>query len=179
MRAHIVLSHPEPQSFNAQLASRSRQTLFDAGWEISFSDLYAMDFDPRESSVHYPQRKDPQVFHAQTEQRHGAQHGALPDQVEYEIQNLMACDLVIAHFPLWWFGMPAMLKGWMDRVFVYGQMYRSEVRYDRGVCTGKRALVCVTTGASRESCAPNGREGDTQMHLAFMSDIASDRSTVI
>lgn len=69
------------------------------------------------------------------------------------------------HFPLWWFGPPAMLKGWMDRVFVYGQLYRSTLRYDTGICAGKRMIACVTTGAAADTCAHDGREGDTRMHL--------------
>ena len=82
-----------------------------------------------------------------------------------EIEHLLGCDLLVVHFPLWWFGMPAILKGWMDRVFVYGRMYRSARRYDAGFCAGKRMIACVTTGASADSCAHNGREGDTRLIL--------------
>lgn len=165
MHAHIVLAHPESASFNGTLAEISKQSLEDSGWQISFSNLYAMDFDPREGPHHYSDRKDPEVFHAQTEQRHGADHENLPTEIESEIQNLLDCDLLIVHFPLWWFGMPAILKGWMDRVFVYGRMYRSVMRYDQGICVGKQMIACVTTGASEDSCSHNGKEGDTQLHL--------------
>ena len=61
--------------------------------------------------------------------------------------------------------MPAILKGWMDRVFAYGRLYKSSMRYDAGVCAGKRVIACMTTGASENSCAYNGREGDSRMHL--------------
>ncbi len=165
MRAHIVLAHPEPASFNAQLSAISRQVLESSGWQTTLSDLYAMDFDPLEGPRHYASRKDAAVFHTQTEQRFSADNETLPPEVESEIEHLLACDLLIVHFPLWWFGMPAILKGWMDRVFVYGRMYRSAKRYDHGICAGKRAIACVTTGASEESCAFNGREGDTRLHL--------------
>jgi len=53
----------------------------------------------------------------------------------------------------------------MDRTLVYGRMYRSTMRYDAGICAGKRMIACVTTGASAASCGPDGREGDTRMHL--------------
>lgn len=165
MRAHIVLAHPESKSFNAHLAGISKGTLETAGYEVTLSDLYAMDFDPREGPHHYHSRQDLSAFHVQTEQRHNADHQTLPSEVEAEIENLLNCDLLIVHFPLWWFGMPAILKGWMDRVFVYGRMYRSVVRYDKGICAGKKAVACVTTGASEDSCSYNGREGDTQLHL--------------
>ncbi len=165
MHAHIVIAHPEKQSFNAHLSGISQQALTASGWQTSLSDLYAMDFDPCEGPRHYSARKDVNVFHVQTEQRYNADQQTLPTEVESEIRHLLECDLLVAHFPLWWFGMPAILKGWMDRVFVYGRMYRSAVRYDRGVCAGKKVIACVTTGASEASCAFNGREGDTQLHL--------------
>ena len=165
MRAHIVLAHPENQSFNAQLAGLSEEVLRQAGWQTRLSDLYAMDFDPREGPRHYDKRKNPDAFHVQTEQRHNADNGSLPAEIEAEMQNLLHSDLLIVHFPLWWFGMPAILKGWMDRVFVYGRMYRSAVRYDHGICVGKKMIACMTTGADADSCAHNGREGDSQLHL--------------
>ena len=105
------------------------------------------------------------MFHTQTEQRFNADSGILPAEVKAEIQSLNQCDLLLVHFPLWWFGMPAILKGWMDCVFVYGQMYRSVMRYDKGSCRGKKIIACVTTGASEDSCAFNGKEGDTRLHL--------------
>jgi len=165
MHAHIVLAHPEEESLNAHLSDISQQALAAAGWRTSLSDLYAMDFDPREGPQHYSSRKDAKVFHVQTEQRYNSDNKTLSPEVDSEIQHLLECDLLIVHFPLWWFGMPAILKGWMDRVFVYGRMYRSVMRYDKGICAGKKVVACVTTGASEESCSHNGREGDTQLHL--------------
>ena len=165
MHTHIVLAHPESKSFNAHLAGITRQSMEAAGSETTLSDLYSLDFDPREGPQHFQKRKDKSAFHVQTEQRHNAENESLPPDVESEIQNLLNCDLLVVHYPLWWFGMPAILKGWMDRVFVYGRLYRSLQRYDKGVCAGKKMIACVTTGASEDSCAYNGREGDTQMHL--------------
>jgi len=165
VKAHIVLAHPEAKSFNAQLSDTSQHVLGTAGYKTTLSDLYAMDFDPREGPHHYGSRKDSEVFHAQTEQRYNADNATIPVDVNAEVEHLLDCDLLVVHFPLWWFGMPAILKGWMDRVFVYGKMYRSVMRYDAGICAGKKMIACVTTGASEDSCSYNGREGDTQLHL--------------
>lgn len=165
MKAHIVVAHPEAESFNAHLSNTSQRVLGAAGWQHTLSDLYAMDFDPREGPRHYGVRKDAEVFHAQTEQRFSAENETTPADVNLETQRLLDCDLLVVHFPLWWFGMPAILKGWMDRVFVYGKMYRSVMRYDAGICVGKKMIACVTTGASEDSCSYRGREGDTQLHL--------------
>lgn len=165
MRAHIVLAHPEQKSFNAQLADISRKVLVKEGFQTTLTDLYAIDFDPREGAHHYHSRENSDVFHVQTEQRFNANNDTIPAIVNGEIQRLLESDLLIVHFPLWWFGMPAILKGWMDRVFVYGKMYRSLERYDAGICAGKKMIACVTTGADAYSCSYNGREGDSLLHL--------------
>ncbi len=165
MKAHIVLAHPEAKSFNAHLADISQRELNAAGWQTTLSDLYRMNFDPCEGAHHYEARKDAEAFHTQTEQRFNAENNSIPTDVNSETQHLLESDLLVVHFPLWWFGMPAILKGWMDRVFVYGRMYKSAMRYDAGICAGKKMIACVTTGASEDSCSYNGREGDTQLHL--------------
>jgi len=165
MKAHIVLARPEAKSFNAHLSAISGRVLGAAGWQTTLADLYAMDFDPREGPQHFEKRRDPDQFHTQTEQRFNADEDSLPPEVNQEIDHLLGSDLLVVHFPLWWFGMPAILKGWIDRAFVYGRMYRSVMRYDTGICAGKKMIACVTTGASADSCAFNGREGDTRLHL--------------
>ena len=147
MKTHIVLAHPEAKSFNAQLSEMTRSVLEGKDRQVTTTDLYAMSFDPCEGPRHYATRKNAEAFHVQTEQRFNADNQTIPSDVQGEIDRLLGCDLLVVHFPLWWFGMPAILKGWIDRVFVYGCMYRSTVRYDTGVCAGKRMIACVTTGA--------------------------------
>lgn len=165
MKAHVVLAHPEPNSFNGRLARESRETLTRQGFEVSFSDLYGMGFDPCEGPRHYSLRADPAHFDTPAEQRRAAEHGLTPPEVAAEIARLRAAELLVVHFPLWWFGPPAMLKGWIDRVFVYGPVYRSTMRYDRGVFRGKRMIACVTTGAPAAACGHSGQEGETRLVL--------------
>lgn len=100
------------------------------------------------------------------EQRHASDTDALPADAERAIAQLERADLVIFQFPLWWWSVPAVLKGWLDRVFVWGRVYSSKVRYcDRGHFRGKRALVSVTTGASEAVFGPDGRAGDLDLVL--------------
>ncbi len=164
MKAHIVLAHPEAQSFNGKLASLSSSTLTELGWETTLTDLYQVRFDPCEGPRNYASLFDSERFHAQTEQRYHAEQDSTPRDVADEGQRLLTSDLLVVHFPLWWFGMPAILKGWIDRVFVYGVLYKGQMRYDTGICRGKRMLACITTAASAESCSFNGREGDAKLH---------------
>ena len=164
-KAHIVFAHPEPTSFNGHLAHITQKSLSSLAENPTLSDLYGEGFDPCEGPKHYSNRVDEQSFHPQTEQRNSAESGTIPMDVSREIDRIIECDILIVHFPLWWFGPPAILKGWMDRVFVYGRMYRSTMRYDTGICAGKRMMACVTTGSSKENCSFNGREGNTRLHL--------------
>ena len=61
--------------------------------------------------------------------------------------------------PMWWFGPPAILKGWFDRVFTRGFAYLPGRKYDTGLMAGKLAMVSVTTGTSADTYAPDGIDG--------------------
>ena len=155
MNVLIVLAHPEPQSFNTCLARLARDTFLESRHVVQVSDLYASEFDPCESGRHFPVRCNPDRFEAQAEQRFHWDRGSLPPDIAREADRILWADLVILQFPLWWFGLPAILKGWMDRVFVYGGLYSGSRRHDRGPCRGKRALMCVTTGSPEAGLNPS------------------------
>ena len=162
MQAHIVLAHPEPRSFNAHLARVAADALRGRGWEVSFSDLYARGFDPSERPAHYGASGR---FDAQAEQRKASKDGTLPIEITEEIARLDAADLLILQYPMWWHLPPAMLKGWFDRVLVYGEVYRSDFRFEKGRFLGKKAMLSLTCGTSPETYAYNGRSADMELLL--------------
>ena len=90
MHAHIVLAHPEPQSFNSHLARQAGHALGSQGWTVSVSDLYAMGFDPCERADHYRQRAQAARFDVQLEQRHASDTRSIPEMVATEIAALSA-----------------------------------------------------------------------------------------
>ena len=141
----IVFCHPELKSFNTALKDRTIETFKNIGAVIEVSDLYADKFDPVEKPEHYQSRLNTDVFEPLAEQRHAYKTGLLPIDVQREIGRLEKCDLVIFQFPLWWHQQPAILKGWLDRVFVAGGLYTSKMRYNRGYFKGKRAICSVTS----------------------------------
>ena len=165
MQAHIVLAHPESQSFNAHLAQVARRALETQGWSVSLSDLYAMGFDPCERAEHYVARQQPERFDVQAEQRHASERGTMPEAVAAEIGRLDRADLLILQYPMWWHLPPAMLKGWLDRVLIYGEVYTSRKRFENGRFVGKRAMISVTVGTSPETYAFDGRSGDVDLLL--------------
>ena len=165
MQAHIVLAHPEGRSFNGHLAAVARRNLEARGWDVSLSDLYAMGFDPCERAEHYFSRLNPERFDAQSEQRHASGQGTIPSMIAEEIKALDRADLLILQYPMWWHLPPAILKGWFDRVLVYGEVYASQKRFEKGRYVGKRAMLSVTVGTSAETYAFDGRSGDIDLLL--------------
>lgn len=160
MTTLIILAHPGSKSFNAQWASASANACSD---KVLWSDLYTMAFDPVERAEHYGKNCD--SFDPLKAQYETSCCGLLPEDVANEVKKLRAADRIIIHFPLWWFGPPAILKGWIDRCLVHGLIHSSDARFDSGLCKGKEALFCVTTGASAIESGPDGKEGNTHMYL--------------
>jgi NAD(P)H dehydrogenase (quinone) len=122
-----------------------------------------MGFDPVEAPQHYVDPSDP--FDVLKAQEQASAAGTLPADVEAEIAKLEAVDRVILHFPLWWFAPPAILKGWMERVLAHGRTHDVDNRFDTGRFRGRKVLFCVTTGARAAESGPDGKEGDTRLHL--------------
>lgn len=148
MKVFIVYAHPEPTSYNGEMFRIARKTLCDAGHEVRVSDLYGMGFNPVPGfhDVKLPLGDD--VFKIQPEQGNAAANGIFADDIAGEQEKLYWADLVIFQCPLWWFGIPAMLKGWFDRVFAFGWAYRRQERFDSGRLRGRRAMLSITTGGA-------------------------------
>lgn len=140
-KVFLVYAHPEPQSFNGAMKDLAVETLTQAGHSVWVSDLYAMKFDPVAAPKQFPQRADPGFFRLQEEQRHAAATGAQPPDVAAEQEKLFWADLVVFQFPLWWGSLPAIMKGWVDRVFSAGTIYGQEA----STLAGRQALLSVTT----------------------------------
>ncbi len=159
----IVLAHPSRQSFTGAWAQASADACAAAGHEVLWSDLSALGFDAVEGPAHFGQEPGP--FDPLKAHEAAVAAERLPADVAAEVAKLKGADLVIFHFPIWWFAPPAVLKGWFDRVLVHGDLHTVEERFDAGRCRGKRALFCVNTGASAVECGPGGKEGDINLLL--------------
>jgi NAD(P)H dehydrogenase (quinone) len=160
MNVFIVYCHPEPHSFNGAMLLTACETVVAAGNEVLTSDLYEMCFDPVSDRRNFTTVKDPGYFKQQVEELHASQHYGFTRDLEAEIKKIEWCDLMIWQFPLWWFGLPAVLKGWVDRVFAMGRIYGSGQYYEQGIFCEKQALLSVTTGAAADSFTKEGKHGD-------------------
>lgn len=161
MNVLIVYAHPEPKSFNGAMKDLAVETLSAAGHDVIISDLYAMDFNPVAGPDDMSDDlANPDYFNLQREQTAAYDKGTLASDIAAEIERLKRADLVIFQFPVWWFGMPAILKGWADRVFARGFAYLPGRKYDTGMFKGKLAMIAATTGTSADTYAPDGIDGD-------------------
>ncbi len=119
-----------------------------------------MGFNPVSGRSNFKSVKDPFYFKQQIEDLHATDHDGFATEIESEIKKMEACELMIWQFPLWWFGLPAVLKGWVDRVFAMGRTYGGGHFYETGVFRGKRALLSLTTGGAEEAYHRGGFNGD-------------------
>ncbi len=132
MRILVVYCHPCEESFNASIRDKALSVLKERGHEITLIDLYAEGFNPVMSaeerrSYHTPGENEKPV----------AAHLALLRQAEG----------IIFIYPTWWYGLPAMLKGWLDRVWVPYATFEMPIpgKPIRGVLPDLRLIGAIST----------------------------------
>ena len=161
LKVLIVLAHPERRSFNGAMADAAAETLRELGHQVEISDLYRIGFDPVSDRRNFTGIKNSDYYKQQVEEDHATETQGFTPDVEAEIAKMEAADLMIWQFPLWWFSVPGILKGWVDKVFAFNRVYGRGRYYDKGVFRGRRALLSLTTGGSGEAAyQPDGFNGD-------------------
>ncbi len=134
-RALVLYAHPCSESFAAALKTAVTDTLTARGWQVDLCDLYAEGFDPVMTA-------------AERRGYHDLVANTLP--VQGYVDRLRAADALIFVFPVWNFGFPAILKGFIDRVFLPGVSFRLVDGRVKPNLTNIRKLAAVTTyGANK------------------------------
>lgn len=166
MKYLIVYAHPDPRSLNGSLKDRAVQALTECGHEVRVSDLYAMRFKAVADADDFPARDSAGrlVYHRAQGEAYAA--GSQSDDIRQEQEKLLWADVVVLQFPLWWFSVPAIMKGWIDRVFGHGFVIGVPnpaggwLRYGEGRLARRRAMLAVTTGGREEQFSPRGINGE-------------------
>lgn len=172
MKVLWVFAHPEPHSLNAALRDEGLRALSEAGHETALSDLYAMRWKAivDRDDFAYEECVPDERIALSHESKRAHQEGRLSADIRTEQGKIDWADTIVLQFPLWWYSMPAILKGWFDRVFVKGYAYGvldpehpgRTLRYGDGQLAGKRAQVIVTTGSPPEPLGPRGINGELE-----------------
>lgn len=157
----IVHAHPEKASFCSSLKNAASNYFNEIGCKVKESDLYAMEFNPVGDKHDFISLQNPDFFKYQQEQVHAFQNNLFEEDLRAEMEKLEWCDILIFNFPLWWFGLPAILKGWVDRVFAMGVVYGAgKGVYDNGIYKDKTAFITITTGGPQQAYGDGGKNGN-------------------
>ena len=147
------------------MAHRMKERFEAAGHAVQLSDLYQKGFNPVASAADFSHRANDDYLVYALEQRNAVKTNTLPADIQSELDALKACDLLILNFPMYWFSVPAILKGWIDRVFLSGVVYGGRQFYDRGLMQGKKAMLSFTLGGREHMFGPGSIHGDMNAML--------------
>ena len=150
MKNLIVYAHPNPASLNHFFKQIVVETLENSNQEIVVRDLNEINFNPVLS----------------LDDMNGQRMGQVAADVSKEQDFITWSDRIIFVYPIWWTGMPAIMKGYIDRVFSYGFAYRYDQGIQKGLFTGKKAIIINSHGKSNEEYAESGMD----KALALTSD---------
>lgn len=160
----IIYAHPEPKSFCGAIKDQVISVLLSLKKEVLFSDLYEMQFNPCISSqdfLHLAKKEKSSYISLEQEQKKSSESNSFDPQISNEIEKIMKADFLIFIAPLFWGSVPAILKGWFDRVLVRGKIWDVDKWYDTGILKGKKALLILTSASKIEDFQPGNNQNNT------------------
>lgn len=169
MRALIVHAHYERKSFTTAMKDTAVAELSSQGYSVEVSDLYEMGFDPIAKPEDFQRPQRPDYIRYSFEQRYGYETRSIAPDILAEVEKLQRADLLVLSFPIFWYSVPAILKGWIDRVLLSGVAYGGARRfYDRGGYRGKKALVASTLSGREHMFGPDTIHGEISALLSHL-----------
>ena len=140
MHALIVISHPNRSSLTHALAEQFARGIESRGGSFEYADLHAEGFNPLWSEA------DADQFET----------NVVPPDILSEQRRIARADEICLAFPLFWFSMPAMMKGWMDRVWTYGWAYDQVNDPTMSLQRARRGVMLVPAGGNPQKWAQFG-----------------------
>jgi NAD(P)H dehydrogenase (quinone) len=150
MKNLIIYAHPNSSSLNHFFKQTILESLEESGEETEVRDLNEINFSPVLS----------------LEDMNGQRMGKVAEDVKVEQDFITWADRIIFIYPIWWTGMPAIMKGYIDRVFSYGFAYRYDNGVQKGLLEGKKAIIVNSHGKSNAEYEASGMD----KALALTSD---------
>jgi NAD(P)H dehydrogenase (quinone) len=147
MKVLVVYAHPYPESFNHAVLEKFTQGLLAGGHETDILDLYAAGFNPVLSAADLA----------------ALQQGKIPDDIADQQERVSRAEGLAVIFPIWWSSMPALLKGWIDRVFSLGFAYAFGEQGPVGLLKHRKALLITTCGGDQVFFDQSGIQKAIQM----------------
>ena len=135
MRVLIVYTHPHSQSFNHAILNVCKEEFAQKGHDVRVKDLYAQGFQPVLGSSDFE----------------ALARGVVPADIKREQEDVAWAEALVFLYPVWWFDRPALLKGWIDRVFLNGFAFSYGPQGAQGLLRHKWAAVIQTAGSDKQS----------------------------
>ena len=135
-----ILDHPNPKSFSAAVAQQCMAGAEASGHSVELADLHAEGFDPRFSMADIA--REP--------------HATPSDDVAHEQRRIARADAICLVFPLFWWGMPSMTKGWLDRVWSWGWAYDQLQDPESSLQRPRSGVLLVPAGARSDEMENGG-----------------------
>jgi NAD(P)H dehydrogenase (quinone) len=165
MNVLIVYAHHEPTSFTAAMKNTAMDVLSRQGHTVVVSDLYAQGFSAIAQKWDFVTTSG-KHFNYMLEQKHAAQLDfAFSPDIVGEVDKIQQANIVLFIFPMWWYSVPAILKGWFDRVLAMGVAWDTGRIYENGLLRGKQAMVITSVGGPAEFFKRDGRHKATANDL--------------
>ncbi len=149
MKVLVVYAHPNPESFNHAILERFVEGLQSKNHEVEILDLYAQGFNPLLSATDLA----------------SLQAGETPADIQSQQAKVARAEGLAFIFPIWWSSMPAILKGWIDRVFSLGFAYAFREEGPVGLLKQQKALLITTSGGDQAFFDHSGIQKAIQMTI--------------
>lgn len=141
----MVTAHLDPGGYHHKLVQETRRFAESGPHSFKSLDLYQRGFDPTPGRKDFLSVANIETFNYKIEQAYAARGGGFSKEIQESIDALTRCDILILNFPLWLGGMPAVLKGWMDKVLAYGVSHGGQKGiFEQGGMRGKRAILSLS-----------------------------------
>ncbi|MEX0307482.1 MAG: NAD(P)H-dependent oxidoreductase [Ruegeria sp.] len=140
MHLLTIIDHPDPNSFTAAVAAQFNKGAQAAGHTTEIADLHSEGFDPRWSMADIERDTDSKT----------------PSDVLAEQQRIARADAICLAFPLFWWGMPSMMKGWVDRVWAWGWAYDQLDDPEKSLQKPRTGVLLVPAGARSDEMETAG-----------------------
>jgi NAD(P)H dehydrogenase (quinone) len=136
----IIYCHPNPESMNHAIMETLQNQAVLAGHDTRIRDVYALNFNPVLTT------SDVIAF----------KEGIIPEDILTEQEQIKWADLITLVHPVWWTGMPGLLKGYFDRVLSYGFAYRYGPNGLEQLLAGKKMYIVNTVGSEEQNYLDKG-----------------------
>lgn len=141
MNILLIYCNPNSESYSNAIKEILTEVCSDNGHDVRVRDLYALNFNPVLTIT----------------EMEAVKRGDIPDEIKEEHDHIRIAELIILIYPLWWNGPPALLKGYVDRVFSYGFAYAYNEQGAVKLLTAKNIIIFTPNGTPKDIYEKNGR----------------------